>query len=76
VLIIRVFNKDFVLVVPISSKEKEGRYYYAFRNSANKCNVVVLSQIKSISSKRLVRKVGEIGATDFFAIAIRLKDLI
>ena len=65
-----------MLVVPISSKKKEGRYYYAFKNLANAHNVVVLSQIKSISSKRLVRKVGEIGAIDFSVITARLKDMI
>ena len=76
VLIVRVFNKDFVLVVPISSREKEGRYYYSFMNPAREKNVVVLSQIKSISSKRLVRIVGEMGASDFSEIVARLKDMI
>lgn len=76
VLIVRVFNKDFVLIVPISSKEKDGRYYYSFRNPSGERNVVVLSQIKSISSKRLVRMVGEMGITDFSEIIARLKDMI
>ncbi|MEK7081939.1 MAG: type II toxin-antitoxin system PemK/MazF family toxin [Patescibacteria group bacterium] len=76
ILIVKVFNADFVLAVSISSQEKEGKYYYAFKNPDGKKNVVVLSQIKSISSKRLVRKIGEIEATDFSKIVARLKDMI
>ncbi|PIQ68827.1 MAG: toxin-antitoxin system protein [Candidatus Taylorbacteria bacterium CG11_big_fil_rev_8_21_14_0_20_46_11] len=76
VLIVRVFNKDFVLVVPISSKAKEGQYYHSFTNQSGKRNVVVLSQIKSISSKRLMRKVAEMGGDDFTVILIRLKEML
>ena len=76
VLIVKVFNADFILVVSISSKEKEGKYYYSFKNPSDEKNVVVLSQIKSISSKRLVRKVGEIETADFSKIVVRLKDMI
>ncbi len=76
VLVVRVFNNDFVLIVPISSKEKEGRYYYSFTNHIGEGNVVVLSQIKSISSKRLVRRVGEMEMVNFSEIVARLKNMI
>lgn len=76
VLIVRVFNKDFILIVPISSKEKEGQYYYSFKNPAGERNVVVLSQVKSISSKRLVRRVGELETVAFSEVVVRLKDMI
>lgn len=76
VLIVKVFNADFVLTVSISSQEKDGEYYYAFKNPAGEKNVIVLSQIKSISSKRLIRRVGEMEAKDFSEIIIRLKEMI
>lgn len=76
VLIVKVFNADFVLAVSISSQEKEGEYYYAFKNPAGEKNVVVLSQIKSISSKRLVRRIGEMQTADFSEIVARLKNMI
>lgn len=76
VLIVRVFNADFVLAVSISSQEKKGEYYYPFTNPAGEKNVVVLSEIRAISSKRLVRIVGEMGSADFSAIIARLKQMI
>ena len=76
VLIVKVFNSGFVLTISISSQEKDGEYYYAFKNPAGEKNMVVLSQIKSISSKRLIRKVGEMEAKDFSEIIIRLKKMI
>ncbi len=76
VLVVRVFNKNFVLIVPVSSKEKIGQYYYPFVNHAGERNVVVLSQIKSISTKRLIRKVGEVKGDDFMGIIARLREMI
>ena len=76
VLIVRVFNNDFVLVVAVSSREKEGPYYCSFVNPSGERNVIVLSQIRSISTKRLVRKVGEMGKADFSNIIDRLKRML
>lgn len=76
VLILRVFNKDFVLVVPISSRIKGGRYYYAFKNLRGEENVVILSQIKSVSSKRLLRIIGEMPVDVFRTIIMKLKNML
>ncbi|MEK9185129.1 MAG: type II toxin-antitoxin system PemK/MazF family toxin [Patescibacteria group bacterium] len=76
VLILKVYNNDFILVVSISSTKKEGKYYYIFKNIESKDNVVVLSQLKSISSKRLIRKVGEVTNVDFMNIKNKIRKLI
>ncbi|KKP55890.1 MAG: hypothetical protein UR50_C0014G0005 [Parcubacteria group bacterium GW2011_GWC1_34_10] len=76
VLILKVFNNNFILVVPISSTKKEGRYYYIFKNTENKNNILILSQLKSISSKRLIRKVGDMSSEDFMIIRDKIKKLI
>jgi mRNA interferase MazF len=76
VLVIKVFNKDFILAVPISSKIKEGRYYFNIKNIEEIDNVIVLSQIKSISTKRLKRLIGEVSQEDFELIRSKIKDFI
>jgi len=76
VLVLKVFNKDFILIVPISSTKKEGKYYFIFKNTENKDNIIVLSQIKSISSKRLIRKVGEVSAEDFIKIKNKITEFL
>jgi len=76
VLILKVYNKNFILIVPISSTKKSGKYYYVFKNEEEKDNVVVLSQIKSISTKRLVRKIGDMSQKDFLNIKNNIKKLI
>jgi mRNA interferase MazF len=65
VLIIKAYSKDSSLVTSISSKLKEGKYIVRFVNSEAEENFINLSQIRTISNKRLLRKVGELEADDF-----------
>ena len=65
VLIIKVFNNLGVLIAPISSKIKEGKYFIRFVHENEEENIINMSQIRSVSTKRLVRKVGELKIEDF-----------
>ncbi|MFA6273574.1 MAG: type II toxin-antitoxin system PemK/MazF family toxin [Candidatus Paceibacterota bacterium] len=76
VLILKVFNDDFILVASISSTKRKGKYYHDFKTAENKDNVVVLSQLKSISSKRLIRKIGDMPSEDFINIKNKIRKLI
>jgi len=55
VLVLKVFNKDIVRVAPLTRREREDRYhkqiFYENRNGS-----VIISQIKTISTKRFSRK--------------------
>lgn len=75
VLILKVFNRDIFWALPITSKEKTGKYYYQFEHSGNKYSVI-LSQIRLISSKRLLRKIRVLPDTDFEKVRKLIKDLI
>lgn len=55
VLIFKKFNNRIALVFPLSSKIKEGKYYYLLHTSSFTCNVL-LSQLRLISVKRLQRR--------------------
>lgn len=64
VLVLKKFSKDLLWIVPLSTAQKTGNYYHSikFRNTEN---VVLLSQIKLIDSKRLQYKIGDVHKDDF-----------
>ena len=64
-LIIKKFNNAMLWGIPLTTKNKEDKNHY--RLSKNKYNnsIAVLSQLKIISSKRLLRKIGLISEEDF-----------
>jgi mRNA-degrading endonuclease toxin of MazEF toxin-antitoxin module len=65
VVVIKVFNNLGVLVAPISSTIKKGEYFIEFTNTDGERNIINMSQIKSISSQRFIRYVGELSNEDF-----------
>lgn len=65
VVIIKVFNNLGVLAAPISSKIKNNSYFVKFINRDGEENAINMSQMRSISTKRFLRKVGELSPTDF-----------
>ena len=75
VLIIKRFNRDILWALPITSKDKKGEFYYKFCfKNQNYC--VILSQIRLISSKRLLRKIGMISKEDFKQIKQDIKNFL
>jgi len=54
VLILKKFNNDVVLVIPITSQVKQNKYHICFQHQ-NKNYSVVISQIRLIRTKRLQR---------------------
>src|SRR3989344_2005502 len=56
VLIVKIFNKEVLWIVPLTSRHKDNKYYYKF-DYKNKPQSAILSQVRLISSKRLLRKI-------------------
>lgn len=75
VLILKKFNKDILWVLPITSKDKTREYYYQFEHDGEK-NSVILSQLRLISSKRLLRRVRIFPDKEFGEIREKLKTMI
>ncbi len=75
VLILRKFSKDMFLGVPLTSKIKTGFYYFDLTNAGTKSSVI-LSQVRLMSSKRLLRRMGFIKTEIFVQIKERLKEII
>lgn len=75
ILILKVFNKEMIWILPITSTIKNSPFYYRFQFNNQKQSVVT-TQIKTISPKRLRRKIGSISEADFLAITHILIKLI
>lgn len=74
-IILKVFNKDMLWILPITSNIKKSRFYYNFIFN-NTEQSVMITQIRNISSKRLRRKIGTISDSDFENIVVRLIGLV
>ena len=76
VLVLKKYNDDACLVLPLSSKNKVGSFYFQFKNSNREISVVNLSQARSISSKRFIRKIEKMSVIDFDKIKIAFKQVV
>jgi mRNA interferase MazF len=56
VLIINKFNRDMVLVVPLTTTAKRTPYHFVFRHRGGEV-AALLSQLRLVSTKRLKRRV-------------------
>ena len=64
VIIVKVYNKETLLVLPVTSKVKEDRFHHQIK-ARNKTVWVKLTQPRVISNKRLLRKVDVLPEGEF-----------
>ena len=67
ILVLKKFNRNIVLTVPLTTRLKDNKYYFPFEHQGVRF-AVVLSQLRLISTKRLTRRVRRIDHTLFAAI--------
>lgn len=79
VVVVKGFNKDIFFGIPLSTKLKEGKFYYQFsfkKQDETITNIALLSQMRLFSTKRLLNKIGVIGKEDFQELKNKFKVLI
>jgi mRNA interferase MazF len=76
VLVVKTYNLDSMLVLPISSKIKEDDYCFKFLNNNGEENIINISQLKSVSVKRFIRKIYKMDNEKFAEIKEKLKSLL
>ena len=74
-LVIKKFNNKVAWVLPMSTKEKNGIYYYSILHEG-KVFTVILSQLRLVSVKRFHRFIRKITPSQFEEIQDRLIGLI
>lgn len=67
IIIFKKFNNRIFWGIPLTTKDKNGKYYYKFA-FLNKNNTAILSQLRLLDSKRLVDKMGVMEEGDFLKI--------
>ena len=74
VIIFKKFNPQTFLAIPISTKAKEGAYRLLFKNNGERF-IANLSQMRVLSSKRLLRFVGLMPPIDFAQLREMYRDI-
>lgn len=75
-IILRKFNNEICLVLPLTKNHKKGTHYFSFSYQDNFISTAILSQIRLIDVKRLEYKSGSISKVDFAQLKQKLKQLI
>jgi mRNA interferase MazF len=75
VLIVRKFNQDIFLGLPLTSALKTGPYYQKVKYEGREYNIV-LSQIRLFDSKRLQRKIRILPKNEFENIVELFKKIL
>ena len=76
VLVVKVFNRQCFLGIPITSADKSDKKYYFPITYNEKKFFLILSQIRLFSVKRLSRKIYKMNSVDFLQIKEELKKVI
>jgi mRNA interferase MazF len=77
VLVFKKFNKNLLWAVPLTSQLKTGTYYYYYYFGFNdKKSSLILPQLRAISSKRLIRKIGILSVKDFEETKERIQSFL
>ena len=69
VVILKKFNLDARLIVPLTGRPKEGKYYFSVGRIADREAVAVLSQVRFIDRKRLENKIRTLDEDVFRSLA-------
>jgi len=75
VLVVKKFNRKLAWIVPMSTKEKFGKYYYSLEYKG-KVFSIILSQMRLVSIKRFRRFIRKISPHQFNFIKENLVKLI
>ena len=67
VLVLRKINRHLALIVPLSSKVKSHPYYHNYRYG-DKTYSAIIFQVRVVSTKRFLRKLGRLENADFYAV--------
>jgi len=75
ILIVRKLNRNLFFGVPLSTKNKEGSFFYNFHLNEEQSNALLV-QAKVFDVKRLDNKIGVVNRNDFDILRLKLKELL
>ena len=88
VLVLRKFGQGLFWAVPLTSKNKNNIYRLEFNYKSyfeniegewipeDKKGILVLNQLKAMSSKRLIRKIGVVPESEFEIVRDKIREIV
>lgn len=73
VLVVKVYNKQSLIILPITTKQKSDAFHYKIQTT-DKVSWVKLTQMRMLSTKRLLRKIDLLDQQTFDQIVIAWKN--
>jgi mRNA interferase MazF len=64
VLIVRVFSREVFWGIPLTSKDRSGKYYFPIK-LLDRPSVALLTQLRLFSGRRLLRKMSKISSEQY-----------
>ena len=65
VLIYKKLTKDMFIVIPLTTTQRDGSFFFKFEFIENKISTAILIQSRLFSTKRLLNKIGVINKNDY-----------
>ncbi len=75
VIVLKKFSKDMLFVIPTTTKTKDGSWYHPIEYG-NVQTRAILAQARTMSAKRLIRKIGNLSPEQFEALQNAFMGLI
>jgi len=75
VLVYKKFSKNLFLGIPLTTTQRDGKFYHSFIFKEDKISTALLSQIKLVDSKRCKYRMGQIKDEDFKKLILKFKKL-
>lgn len=75
VLVLKKFNLDLMWILPLTSNEKKNSFHFSIEYKEKKSSVI-LSQIRTISSRRLLRKIRMLPENEFYKIRRKVRKFL
>ncbi|MEK7099501.1 MAG: type II toxin-antitoxin system PemK/MazF family toxin [Patescibacteria group bacterium] len=75
VIVFRKFNKEVFWALPITTQEKSGKYYFSYTHDGKRFSII-LSQMRLLDGKRLLRKVTTLPNTEFQELDMQFHVLV
>ncbi len=75
ILVVKKYNKNIFFGVPLSTKIKEGTFFFTFTLNEKLSNALLV-QGRIYDTKRLENKIGKISQKDFNILKIKLRKLL
>jgi len=75
-LIFKKFSKYIFCGIPLSTKKKNGSFFFTFNFKDNQISTALLVQSRTYDVKRLDKKMGKISVDDFERLKLAFKQLM